>query len=167
MDLRREIATHIPHLRRFARALTGDAALADDLVQDCIERAINKQHLFDETRNLRTWLFTILRNLFVSSVRRSAREAVAVGASEGDGSVHPDQDSRLAIKDVAQALERLSPDQREVVLLIALEDMSYREVAEVIGVPIGTIMSRLSRARSRLRAMLQDEEARPQLRTVK
>jgi RNA polymerase sigma-70 factor (ECF subfamily) len=147
-------------LRRFARALAGDAALADDLVQDCIERALRKQHLFDETRSLRTWLFTILRNLFISGLRRN-RTSAAKSVDDiqaGEDAVRPEQESRLALSDIVMALDRLPSTHREVLLLVALEDMSYREIAEVTGVPVGTVMSRLSRARLSLRAILEEGE---------
>jgi RNA polymerase sigma-70 factor (ECF subfamily) len=169
MNFRSDIAGEVPYLRRFARALTGDAALADDLVQDCIERALRKQHLFDETRRLRAWLFAILRNLYISGLRRNAHGATAKSVDEmisGEDAVEPEQESRLALSDIASALERLPAAHREVLLLIALEEMSYREVAEIIGVPVGTVMSRLSRARGSLRAMLDDGDA-ANLRRIK
>jgi RNA polymerase sigma-70 factor (ECF subfamily) len=157
MDLRSQIAGHIPQLRRFARALAGNQALADDLVQDCIERALRKWHLYDETRSLRTWLFTILRNLYVSGLRRGGIAVKSVDELvAGEDAVRPEQESNLAVADIAAAIARLPADHREVILLVALEDMSYREIAEVAGVPIGTVMSRLSRARASLRAMLGD-----------
>jgi RNA polymerase sigma-70 factor (ECF subfamily) len=169
MDFRRDIVGEVPYLRRFARALTGDAALADDLVQDCIERALRKQHLFDETRKLRTWLFTIMRNLYISDLRRSARDIFDKSVDEmfsGEDAVKPEQESRLAMADVAIALDRLPAAHREVLLLVALEDMSYREVAEIIGVPVGTVMSRLSRARGSLRTMLEETDV-ASLRRIK
>jgi RNA polymerase sigma-70 factor (ECF subfamily) len=158
MDLRSQIAGHIPQLRRFARALTGDPVLADDLVQDCIERALRKWQLYDETRSLRTWLFTILRNLHISGLRRRPGWVAKPldELSEGEDAARPEQESRTAVADIAAAIARLPRDHREVILLVALEDMSYREIAEMTGVPIGTVMSRLSRARASLRAMLGD-----------
>jgi RNA polymerase sigma-70 factor, ECF subfamily len=161
MDFRSELTAQVPYLRRFARALTGDAALADDLVQDCVERALRKQHLFDETRSLRTWLFTILRNLFISGLRRNGRTSAVKSVDDiqaGEDAVRPEQESRLALSDIVMALDRLPTTHREVLLLVALEDMSYREIAEVTGVPVGTVMSRLSRARLSLRAILEEGE---------
>ena len=161
MDFRSELTAQVPPLRRFARALAGDAALADDLVQDCVERALRKQHLFDETRSLRTWLFTILRNLFISELRRNGRTSAVKSVDDlqacEDG-VRPEQESSLALSDIVMALDRLPSVHREVLLLVALEDMSYREIAEVTGVPVGTVMSRLSRARLSLRAVLEEGE---------
>jgi RNA polymerase sigma-70 factor, ECF subfamily len=169
MDYRKEVASHVPHLRRFARALSGDAALADDLVQDCVERALRKQHLFDETRNLKTWLFTILRNLFVSGLRRKTGEMATKNVDDlvaGEDATLPEQEQGLAVAEIGQALDRLPAAHREVVLLVALEEMSYREVAEITGVPIGTVMSRLSRARASLRTLLKDD-GQASLRRVK
>ena len=169
MDYRKEVASHVPQLRRFARALSGDAALADDLVQDCVERALRKQHLFDETRNLKTWLFTILRNLFVSGLRRKTGEMATKNVDDlvaGEDATLPEQEQGLAVAEIGQALDRLPAANREVVLLVALEEMSYREVAEITGVPIGTVMSRLSRARASLRTLLKDD-GQASLRRVK
>jgi len=169
MDFRNEVAGYVPQLRRFARALCGDAALADDLVQDCIERALRKQHLFDETRSLKTWLFTILRNLFISGLRRKSGEAGTKRVDDlsmGEDATMPEQEQALAVADIAEALQRLPPAHREVVLMVGLEDLSYREVAEVTGVPIGTVMSRLSRARASLRALLS-EDGQTGLRRIK
>lgn len=169
MDFRSEITAQVPHLRRFARALTGDAVLADDLVQDCVERALRKQHLFDETRSLRTWLFTILRNLFISGLRRDGRTSASKSVDDiqaGEDAVRPEQESRLALSDIVVALDRLPSAHREVLLLVALEDMSYREIAHVTGVPVGTVMSRLSRARLSLRSIL-DEGENTGLRRIK
>ena len=159
MDFRRQISAEIPVLRRFARALAGDPALADDLVQDCLERAMLKSHLYDPARPLRAWLFTVLRNLHVSGLRRSSRSQIVKTVddlADGEGAVAPDQEHRLAAGSVQEALERLSPQHREVIVLVGLEEMSYRDVSEILGVPAGTVMSRLSRAREQLRQLLED-----------
>lgn len=159
MDFRRQLSAELPVLRRFARALTGDAALADDLVQDCLERALLKSHLYDPGRPLRAWLFTMLRNLHVSGLRRTGRAGIVKTVDdlvEGEGAVQPDQEHRLAASSVTEALERLSPQHREVIVLVGLEEMSYRDVSEILGVPVGTVMSRLSRAREQLRQVLED-----------
>jgi RNA polymerase sigma-70 factor (ECF subfamily) len=168
-DVRLQLVTELPHLRRFARALVGDAALADDLVQDCIERALTKCHLYDPARPLRAWLYAILRNLHISGLRRNNRSAVVKTVDEltdGEGAVAANQEQRLSIALISEALDHLPQAQREVIVLVALEEMSYRDVAEIVGVPIGTVMSRLSRARSALHHIL---EARGQavLRRVK
>jgi len=159
MDFRAELAGEIPHLRRFARALAGDASLADDLVQDCIERALRKSHLYDPARPLRAWLYAVLRNLFISGLRHESRSTVVKAVDDlvdGEGAVPPEQEDRLSASLVAEALNRLPPQHREVIVLVGLEEMSYRDVADILGVPIGTVMSRLSRARESLRQLLED-----------
>jgi RNA polymerase sigma-70 factor (ECF subfamily) len=159
MDFRTQLAAELPPLRRFARALTGDSALADDLVQDCVERAILKSHLYDPARPLRAWLYAVLRNIHISGLRRNGRSMVVKTVDDlldGEGAVPPEQEHRLAAGSVSEALDRLSPQHREVIVLVALEEMSYRDVAEILSVPIGTVMSRLSRAREQLRQLLED-----------
>ncbi len=159
MDFRAQLAAELPHLRRFSRALVGDAALADDLVQDCVERALIKNHLYDPARPLRAWLYAVLRNLFISGLRRDRRSAVVKTVDDltgSEGSVPPNQEERLSVALIAEALDRLPQEQREVIVLVALEDMSYRDAAEIAGVPIGTVMSRLSRARAALQRILED-----------
>lgn len=169
MDYRTQLAAELPPLRRFARALTGDPALADDLVQDCVERALTKGHLYDPSRPLRAWLYAVLRNLYISGLRRNGRSTVVKTVddlADGEDAVPPDQEHRMAVGSVAEALDRLSPQHREVIVLVALEEMSYRDVAEILGVPLGTVMSRLSRAREHLRLLLE-ERGHASLRRVK
>ena len=159
MDFRTQLAGEIPHLRRFARALAGDAALADDLVQDCVERALNKSHLYDPARPLRAWLYAVLRNNHISSLRRQRRSGVVKSVddlAEGEGVTLPQQEPLLSVSSVGAALDRLALQHREVIVLVALEEMSYRDVAEILGVPLGTVMSRLSRGREHLRGILED-----------
>ncbi len=159
MDFRSQLAAELPHLRRFSRALVGDAALADDLVQDCLERALIKSHLYDPARPLRAWLYAVLRNLFISGLRRDRRSAVVKSVDDltgGEGATPPSQEDRLSVALIAEALDRLPQQHREVIVLVALEDMSYRDAAEIAGVPIGTVMSRLSRARAALQRILED-----------
>jgi RNA polymerase sigma-70 factor, ECF subfamily len=159
MDFRSQLASELPPLRRFARALTGDPALADDLVQDCVERALIKSHLYDPARPLRAWLYAVLRNLYISGLRRNGRSTVVKTVDdlmEGEGAVPPAQEERLSVGSVSAALDRLAQQHREVIVLVALEEMSYRDVSEILGVPIGTVMSRLSRAREHLRQLLED-----------
>jgi RNA polymerase sigma-70 factor (ECF subfamily) len=169
MNFRADLTSEIPYLRRFARALTGDPALADDLVQDCIERALVKSHLYDATRPLRAWLYAVLRNIHVSGLRRERRAGIVKTVddlTDPEVALKPSQEGETLFLQVTAALDRLPDQQREVVVLVALEDMSYRDVAEITGVPVGTVMSRLSRARSALRELIGDE-ARPSLRRVK
>ncbi len=159
MDFRSQLAGEIPHLRRFARALSGDASLADDLVQDCIERALRKSHLYDPARPLRAWLYAVLRNLFISGLRRDGRSTIVKTVddlTDGEGAVRPMQEDRLSASLVAEALNRLRAQHREVIVLVGLEELSYKDVAEILGLPIGTVMSRLSRARKSLRQILED-----------
>jgi RNA polymerase sigma-70 factor (ECF subfamily) len=162
------IVQHIPSLRRYARALVGVHGDADDLVQECLERALSRWHLFSPDRPLRPWLFAIMHNQFISSRRRDARR----GASEPlDGedarlSVPAGQEARVAMHELADALAELPAEQREVVLLVGLEGMSYAEVGAILAIPLGTVMSRLSRGRERLRELTQDG-SRPRLRRVK
>jgi RNA polymerase sigma-70 factor (ECF subfamily) len=163
-----EIAECVPALRRYARALTRDADHADDLVQDCIERAIRKQGLWQPTGPLKGWLFRILLNLYRNELRTSRRrgEHVPVETLLVEPAVAPAQPGRIALAEMAKAIDTLAAEQREALLLVVLEGMSYAEAAGVIGVPMGTLMSRLGRARAALR-MLTGSGEEPRLRTVK
>ncbi|MDE2416754.1 MAG: sigma-70 family RNA polymerase sigma factor [Burkholderiales bacterium] len=153
---RQSIVEHIPALRRYARSLTGDVWAADDLVQDTLERACSRWRLWLAGTDLRAWLFTVMHNLFISDVRRQ-RRAPSYLAVDLEDAVHelqaPSHTADLHI-DLQRCLLRLPVDQRFVLLLVTLEDMSYAEVAKVTGVPIGTVMSRLSRARDRMRELM-------------
>ena len=157
------LAQHIPSLRRYARALTGDAWTADDLVQDTLERACIKWRLWLAGSDLRAWLFTLMHNLYVNDIRRTARQAESGIRVNVDDVAHelvaPYLDTSQSL-DLQRCLLRLPQDQRIVLLLVSLEDLSYEEVARITGAPIGTVMSRLSRARSRLRELM-DPPARP------
>src|SRR3954468_16928052 len=140
---------HIPALRRYAWALLRDGDAADDLVQDCLERALARWRLRRRDGNLRAWLFTIQRNLFLSGLRRGRRRGpdVDINALAAVPSAEASQDSELMRRDVLAELDALSEEQRSVLLLVAVEDFSYAETARILGVPLGTVMSRLSRAR--------------------
>ncbi len=149
------LVAHIPSLRRYARALTGDAWTADDLVQDTLERACDKWRLWSAGTDLRAWLFTLMHNLFVNQVRRAPPHRASVDVDElaerlPAADALPDR--RI---DLQRCLLQLPDEQRAVLLLVALEDLSYDEVARILGVPAGTVMSRLSRARSRLRQLME------------
>lgn len=161
MTVESQIEVLIPNLRRYARALTGDASAADDLVQDCLERALTRLSLWRRGSNLRAWLFTIMRNVWLNELgRRAARPDFAASEDGLDQQSAPaNQTDRLVMRDLATALSHLSPDQREAVLLVGLEGLSYAEVAEVTGVPMGTVMSRLKRGRDRLSQLMQGGEA--------
>jgi RNA polymerase sigma-70 factor (ECF subfamily) len=156
----------IPRLRRYARALVGERAAADDLVQDTLERAWAKLHLYRSGTDLRAWLFTVMHNVHVNRVRATRptemledeMPELAQRAAQGDG---------LLVRDLDRAIGRLPADQRAVLLLVTLEEMSYEEVARMLGIPIGTVMSRLSRAREKLRLMMLGQTAAAKLKIVK
>lgn len=163
-----EIEAAVPALRRYARALTGDQDGADDLVQDCIERALRKRGLFRPQGPLRAWLFTMLLNIHRNGLR--ARRRRGTGISLDDLLVEPavpaPQPSRIDLADMARTIDRLPGEQREALLLVVLEEMPYAEAASILGIPLGTLMSRLGRARAALRT-LTGAAPEPRLRTVK
>lgn len=161
------LEAEIPALRRYAFALLRDHNRADDLVQDCLERAISRWYLRRTDGDLRAWLFTIMRNLHISAGRQSQRrgphhdlDTVMLPGSPAD------QDHGIAVCDILEALDRLSDDQKSLLLLVGVEDLSYEQAAAVIGVPVGTVMSRLSRARQKFRSIL-DNKTPVTLRRVK
>ena len=143
----------IPRLRRYARALAGDRASADDLVQDTLERAWAKLHLYRRGTDLRAWLFTVMHNVHVNRVR-ATRATDPIEEEMPELAQRAAQGDALMVRDLDRAIARLPEEQRAVLLLVTLEDMSYDEVARTLGIPIGTVMSRLSRAREKMRAML-------------
>lgn len=150
------MVAQIPALRRYARALTGNVWAADDLVQDTLERACSKWHLWLAGSNLRAWLYSVMHNLFINQLRQSPSQ-VHLTPTEFDDVARQQPDPASGsnqMMDLQRCLLQLPPEQREVLLLVSLEDMSYAEVAKVTGVAIGTVMSRLSRARARLQALL-------------
>lgn len=159
---RQKVEAAIPALRRYARALTRDADTADDLVQDTLVRALRSEHLF-QGEEIRSWLYTILTNLNRNRLRSLARRPTLSPIEDNDAPdlAGPEAGSR----DIERALALLAEDQRTALLLVVLEGLSYREVSEVQGVPIGTVMSRLARARVQIKAYLDGE--RPALRRVK
>ncbi|WP_322009446.1 sigma-70 family RNA polymerase sigma factor [Paraburkholderia sp. J12] len=156
-----QVVAQLAPLRRYARSLTGDTAWADDLVQDAAERALSRWTSFKPESNLRAWLLTILRHLYIDQLR--GRREIAVDdesapwrtleapRGEVDG---------LELRDLQRALYQLSTTQREVLLLVCVEELSYEEASAVLGVPAGTVMSRLSRAREHLRGLLGQDPAR-------
>jgi RNA polymerase sigma-70 factor (ECF subfamily) len=159
---RQSVEAAVPALRRYARALTRDSELADDLVQDTLVRALRSEHLF-HGGDVRAWLYTILTNLNRNRLRSLARRPTLTPIEDNDA---PDTAGPEAgARDIERALASLVDDQRTALLLVVLEGLSYREVAEVQGVPIGTVMSRLARARMQIKAHLDGE--RPTLRRVK
>ena len=159
---RENVQAAIPALRRYARALTRNADIADDLVQDTLVRALRSEHLF-HGGEVRSWLYTILSNLNRNRLRSLARRPALSPLEDNDApdAAGPEAGGR----DIERALATLVDDQRTALLLVVLEGLSYREVAEVQGVPIGTVMSRLARARAQIKSFLDGE--RPALRRVK
>jgi RNA polymerase sigma-70 factor (ECF subfamily) len=151
------IEPQIPGLRRYAHALLREREAADDLVQDTLERALAGWSQRRRDGDLRAWLFTIQRNLFLAGLRRTKRAAPRAGPDLLDQlpDASADPASGLGLRDILAGLEALPEEQRSVLLLVAVEDLSYAEAASVLGVPVGTIMSRLSRARERMRGFLE------------
>lgn len=159
----------IPALRRYASALLRSRDNADDLVHDTLVRALDKLHTRRDDADVRAWLFTIMHNLFVSQMRRRRIRPdteVLDETQEVPAGPHLAQEDRLQWRDLLRALDRLPEEQRSVILLVSVEDLSYAQAAAVLGVPVGTVMSRLARGRERLR-QLTDNDSRPALRRVK
>ena len=165
MDEAQRLIELIPRLRRYARALVGERAGADDLVQDTLERAWAKLHLYRRGTDLRAWLFTVMHNVHVNRVR--ATRLVDPLEDEMPELTQRAQTDALELRDLDRAIARLPADQRAVLLLVTLEEMSYDEVARTLGIPIGTVMSRLSRAREKLRAMMLGQSPAARLKVVK
>lgn len=156
MRARSDLIEHLPRLRRYARALTGDASRADDLVQDTMERALVKLDLWKPGTDLRAWLFTVMHNLYVNQARALRLQGPTI-EDPPDEPVSGGQMEALTARDIRDALAKLPEEQRAVLLLVGLEQFSYAEAARVIGVPTGTVMSRLARARERMRRRLTGE----------
>jgi RNA polymerase sigma-70 factor (ECF subfamily) len=160
----RAILAEMPRLRRYARAMLGDRAAADDLVQDTLERAWSRFAQWRSGSDLRAWLFGIMHNLRVDQLRRGVLPTHSLDDDACEVPTRPTQNDRLEVMDIESALRQLPDEQREVLLLVALEEMSYAEVAAALGIPVGTVMSRLSRGRERLRMIM---EGRQTLRVVR
>jgi len=153
-----ELAPVIPRLRRYALVLTGNPARSDDLVQDTLTRAWDKRDHWRPGSDLRAWLFTIMHNVFVNQLTTVGRDAANISLdAEGENGAalqvagNDDPTARVELREVMQHVRRLPPEQREVLMLVAVEGMRYEEVAATLGIPIGTVMSRLSRARDKLK----------------
>ncbi len=157
-DPRDELPEHLPAMRAFAISLTRNSASADDLVQDAVVKAWSNFHSFQPGTNMRAWLFTILRNTFYSNMRKSRREVPDPdGAYSAMLFEKPAHDARLAMTDFRTAFDQLSPQHREVLILVGASGFSYEDVAEMTGVAVGTVKSRASRARLRLAELLHLE----------
>jgi RNA polymerase sigma-70 factor, ECF subfamily len=150
-----QIEALIPRLRRYARAMVHDPVAADDLVQDCLVRALGKIHLWEKGTDLRAWLFTILHNQHISLARQAARQRdiIELQKFKPGSPLSPGQMVRLELRDLKRAIARLPKEQRSVILLVGLEGMRYEEVASVVNLPVGTVRSRVSRGRETLRMM--------------
>jgi RNA polymerase sigma-70 factor (ECF subfamily) len=153
MDEAQRLVDLIPRLRRYARALVGERAGADDLVQDTLERAWTKLHLYRRGTDLRAWLFTVMHNVHVNKLR-ATRPTDPLEDGMPELAQRAPQSDALLVRDLDRAIARLPADQRAVLLLVTLEEMSYEDVARTLGIPIGTVMSRLSRAPENLRTMM-------------
>jgi RNA polymerase sigma-70 factor (ECF subfamily) len=156
----------IPRLRRYARALVGDRSAADDLVQDTLERAWAKLHLYRRGTDLRAWLFTVMHNVHVNKVR-AARATDSLDDDMPELAQRAVQGDALLVRDLERSIARLPAEQRAVLLLVTLEEMSYDDVARTLGIPIGTVMSRLSRAREKLRSMMLGQGTTAKLKVVR
>ena len=164
----RAILAELPRLRRYARALLGDRAAADDLVQDTLERAWSRIAQWRPGSDLRAWLFGIMHNLRIDQLRRNGLPTASLDEEEvAEVSVRPTQSDLLEVMDLETALRQLPDEQREVLLLVALEEMSYADIAASLGIPIGTVMSRLSRGRERLRVVMDGRQPSANLRVVR
>ena len=158
--MREAIEIHIPDLRRYARALLGDHVDAEELVQECLVRALARRHFWPSIRDPRAYLFTILHNAYVDNLAKRKRAGTHVDFDSVVTRLSrpAPQPASLELRDLARALAELPDEQRETVLLVGLEGLSYQQTAEVLGVPIGTVMSRLSRGREFLRRSMEGED---------
>lgn len=154
------LVAHLPGLRRYAVSLVGNAGLADDLVQDCIERALRQSSQLRELPRIAGWLRRILYNLYIDEIRRVRTRGAErdVGELADNLELSAPAPERDGVRDIAKAMNRLSIEHREILLLVSVEELNYREIAEELGIPQGTVMSRLARARDHLRSLMQDEK---------
>ncbi|MEJ3590493.1 MULTISPECIES: sigma-70 family RNA polymerase sigma factor [Pseudomonas] len=157
----------IPRLRRFALSLTRHASNADDLVQNCLERALGSVADKRPDGDLRAWLFTILYRQFVDNHRRSRRYARMLEFFTGRDDTQPSTERTVLAQSTLEAFDQLATEQRALLLWVSVEGLSYKQVAEILDVSIGTVMSRLSRARNALRQLSEGEITRPALRRLK
>jgi RNA polymerase sigma factor (sigma-70 family) len=163
----RALLAELPRLRRYARALVGERAAADDLVQDTLERAWSRVAQWRPGSDLRTWLFAIMHNLRIDQLRRPAIQAISLEDEAFEVPLRATQTDHIELENLAVALDHLPEEQRAVLLLVALEDMSYAEVATSLNIPLGTVMSRLARGRDRLRQILDGHPSAIPLRVVR
>jgi len=166
---RSSLIAEIPHLRRYALALVRNPDGADDLVQNCLERALNKFHLWQSDRDLRPWLFSMMHNLYIDTVRHQSRRGASVALSDAQDlpSHSTNQEDRLNATAVLNEIDRLPQNHKDVLILIGINELSYAQAAKVLGIPTGTLMSRLNRARVSLRKNLNMETRKSIIRRVK
>ncbi len=161
-----ELEHCIPALRRYAVSLLHKQDEADDLVQDCLERALKKQHLWKKETSLRAWLFTMQHNLFVNQLRGKTRKPTLVSSNDELSKATEPSQPNVLMRDIHYCLQQLPEEHREILLLITVEGFSYKEVGDIVGIPLGTVMSRLSRARKTLQELMNGDVT-PVLRKVK
>lgn len=164
-----ELEQCIPSLRRYAFSLFYQQDEADDLVQDCLERALKKQSLWQQGSSLRAWLFTMQHNLYVNQLKKLGRQPQMNPDIEDLNHDLEPHKSEVLMSDLNYCLQQLPDDQRQVLLLVSVEGFTYKEVAKIMDVPLGTVMSRLSRARKTLQALMNGEvkPSQPVLRSIK
>ena len=151
----------LPRLRRYAWALVGNKEAADDLVQDTIKRAIDKKRLWHREKKLRPWLFTIMHNIYVNDMIKASRKS-GIEIADEDMSRHAALDKpedHNEFHQVCKAIQQLPDDQRQIILLVGLEQLSYKEVSSILDLPIGTVTSRLARGRAQLRSIIEGKTA--------
>lgn len=170
MDNRRAaILAEIPRLRRYARALLRDRDAADDLVQDCLERALQRLDNWRTGDDPRRWLFTIMHHLFIDQTRKTRRraEVVVLGIDSNEALSTPAvQAETIASREILNALQAIGADRRAAILMVAVEGFSYAEAAQILGIPAGTLMSRIARGREELRGLLDDAARRRSIKVV-
>jgi len=167
-EIEQRIVAYIPRLRRYVQALIkGHHSMIEDLVQDCLERALDRSHLFQQGTDLRAWLFTIMHNVYANQIRRISNGPDFVELPEiMDNSMADTSTSKLELRDLHQAISELPLEQRQILLLVTLEGLPYQQVADTLGIPVGTVMSKLSRTRQHLRKLTHRDDA-PHLRRIR
>jgi len=151
----KSLSEQIPALLRYAKALTHNGHFAEDLLQDCLERAWSRRLLFDENKDLRIWLFTIMHNLYINHLNKLENRQVTVPVESIE--IANNDDNSFELRDFENAMLKLRPEYREILILVGVENLSYTEVAEILNIPMGTVTSRLYRARENLRLFMQDK----------
>jgi len=162
---KRKLSQIIPELRRYSFALINHKDSADDLVQDSLERALTKSHLWTDSKPLKPWVFSIMHNIYANNARRYSRMPLLTPIQDLDD-LHHSHEMDTSLNDMMNSLNQLTNEHREILLLIGLEQMSYAETAEILCIPIGTVMSRIARARKNLRSTMHENTV-PHLRRVK